>query len=133
MGQHGMPRTQRARPGPSHTSLRTSLGAATYAIKAARAAAPEAEGEAAVRLECQWQRGLLSEAIRELVAAKHEPPLVRMGNAKSPARTQDLGAGVLHWRQGSRLVVVSSLFVDHHASCRFDLEERHSVCLNQPV
>ena len=42
------------------------LGAAAYAIKAARAAAPEAEGEAA-RLECRWQRDLLSEAIRELV------------------------------------------------------------------
>src|SRR6202165_3258363 len=43
------------------------LGAAAYAIQAARAAAPEAEGEAAGRLECQWQRDLLPEAIRELV------------------------------------------------------------------
>jgi hypothetical protein len=32
------------------------LGAAAYAIKAARAGAPEGEGEAAGRLECQWQR-----------------------------------------------------------------------------
>lgn len=31
------------------------LGAAAYAIKAARAAAPEGEGEAAGRLECQWR------------------------------------------------------------------------------
>ena len=43
------------------------LGAAAYAIKAACAAAPEGEGEAARRLECQWQRDQLPEAIRELV------------------------------------------------------------------
>jgi hypothetical protein len=43
------------------------LGAAAYAIKAARAAAPEGEGEAVGRLECRWQRGQLPEAIRELV------------------------------------------------------------------
>ena len=43
------------------------LGAAAYAIKAARAAAAEGEGQAAGRLECQWQRDQLPEAIRELV------------------------------------------------------------------
>ena len=43
------------------------LGAAAYAIKAARAAVPEGEGESAGRLECRWQRGQLPEAIRELV------------------------------------------------------------------
>ncbi|WP_328557723.1 MULTISPECIES: putative immunity protein [unclassified Streptomyces] len=43
------------------------LGAAAYAIKAVRAAAPEGEGEAAGRSECQWQRARLPEAIRELV------------------------------------------------------------------
>ena len=43
------------------------LGAAAYAIKAARAAAPEGEGESAGRLECRWQRGQLPAAIRELV------------------------------------------------------------------
>jgi hypothetical protein len=43
------------------------LGAAAYAIKAARAAAPEGEGESAGRLECRWQRDQLHEAIRELV------------------------------------------------------------------
>jgi hypothetical protein len=43
------------------------LGAAAYAIKAARAAAPEGEGEAARRRECQWQRDQLPEDIRELV------------------------------------------------------------------
>jgi hypothetical protein len=43
------------------------LGAAAYAIKAARAAAPEDEREAAGRSERQWQRDQLPEAIRELV------------------------------------------------------------------
>jgi len=43
------------------------LGAAAYAIKAARAAAPGSEGERAVRRECRWQREQLPEAIRELV------------------------------------------------------------------
>src|SRR4051812_37123976 len=43
------------------------LGAAAYAIKAARAAAPEGEGENAGRLECRWQRDQLPAAIRELV------------------------------------------------------------------
>jgi len=45
------------------------LGAAAYAIKAARAAAPEggSESESAGRLECQWQREQLPKAIRELV------------------------------------------------------------------
>jgi hypothetical protein len=43
------------------------LGAAAYAIKAARAAAPDGEREAAGRSECRWQRDQLPEAIRELV------------------------------------------------------------------
>jgi hypothetical protein len=43
------------------------LGAAAYAIKAARAAAPEGASERAGRRECQWQRDQLPEAIRELV------------------------------------------------------------------
>ena len=43
------------------------LGAAAYAIKAARAAAPDGEAGAAGRLECRWQRDQLPEAIRELV------------------------------------------------------------------
>ena len=43
------------------------LGAAAYAIKAVRAAAPDGEEEHAGRLECQWQREQLPEAIRELV------------------------------------------------------------------
>ena len=43
------------------------LGAAAYAIRAARAAAPEGEQEQAGRLECQWQRAQLPGEIRELV------------------------------------------------------------------
>ncbi|MBA3823960.1 MAG: hypothetical protein H0X24_08695 [Ktedonobacterales bacterium] len=43
------------------------LGAAAYAIKAARAAAPESEAENAGRRECRWQRKQLPDAIRELV------------------------------------------------------------------
>jgi len=43
------------------------LGAAAYAIKAVRAAAPDGEEETAGRLEGQWQREQLPEAIRGLV------------------------------------------------------------------
>lgn len=43
------------------------LGAAAYAIKAVRAAAPAVDAETAGRLECQWQRDQLPEPIRELV------------------------------------------------------------------
>ena len=43
------------------------LGAAAYAIKAARAAAPQGGCESAGKLECRWQRDQLPEAIRELV------------------------------------------------------------------
>ncbi len=43
------------------------LGAAAYAIKAVRAAAPGREGESAGRLECRWQREQLPDVIRELV------------------------------------------------------------------
>ena len=43
------------------------LGAAAYAIKAVRAAAPQSEGESAGRRECRWQRDQLPDAIRELV------------------------------------------------------------------
>jgi hypothetical protein len=43
------------------------LGAAAYAIKAARAGAAEGETDRAGRVECRWQREQLPEAIRELV------------------------------------------------------------------
>ena len=62
-GQHGPPRTRPTRPRPSHTN---SVRAA-YGLKAARAAAPEGEGDSAGRLECLWQSDQLPEAIRELV------------------------------------------------------------------
>jgi hypothetical protein len=43
------------------------LGAAAYAIKAVRAAAPDGQGEAAGRRECRWQRDQLPPSVRELV------------------------------------------------------------------
>jgi hypothetical protein len=43
------------------------LGAAAYAIKAAVAAAPGGEAEAARQAECRWQRERLPDAVRELV------------------------------------------------------------------
>ncbi len=43
------------------------LGAAAYAIKAVRAAAPVGGAESAGNAECRWQRDQLPAAIRELV------------------------------------------------------------------
>ncbi len=43
------------------------LGAATYAIRAVRAAASENGRDEAGRVECRWQRAQLPGAIRELV------------------------------------------------------------------
>jgi hypothetical protein len=43
------------------------LGAAAYAIKAARAAADESQRDEAGHLECQWQRRQLPSEIRDLV------------------------------------------------------------------
>ena len=43
------------------------LGAAAYAIRAARAAAPEGEQEQSGRQECRWQRAQLPGEIQELV------------------------------------------------------------------
>ncbi len=43
------------------------LGAAAYAVKAARAASPEGDRDEAGRRECRWQRAQLPEAIRALV------------------------------------------------------------------
>ena len=57
---------QRGDPRPRQ-AIEHELGAAAYAIKAARATAPEGLSETAGRLECQWQRDQLPEAIRELV------------------------------------------------------------------
>ncbi|WP_166852190.1 putative immunity protein [Isoptericola sp. BMS4] len=43
------------------------LGAAAYAIKAVRAAAPTQDAGTAGRRECAWQRAQLPDAVRELV------------------------------------------------------------------
>jgi hypothetical protein len=43
------------------------LGAAAYAIKAVQASVAESEREKAGRMECQWQRAQLPDAIREFV------------------------------------------------------------------
>jgi thymidine phosphorylase len=43
------------------------LGAAAYAIKAVRAAAPKDQSQQAGRLECSWQRQQLPPVIRDLV------------------------------------------------------------------
>ncbi len=43
------------------------LGAAAYAIKAAREAARDGQAEEAGRLECEWQRAQLPSEIRDLV------------------------------------------------------------------
>jgi len=43
------------------------LGAAAYAVRAARAAAPDGAGDDAGRQECRWQRAQLPEAIGDLV------------------------------------------------------------------
>ncbi len=78
-GGHAMAAARDLRGAPRHAAYAAGqaavvahvaaheLGAAAYAIKAARAAAPEGEGERAARLECRWQRDQLPDAIRELV------------------------------------------------------------------
>ena len=43
------------------------LGAAAYAIRAARAASPDGTGDDAGRRECQWQRARLPPGIRDVV------------------------------------------------------------------
>jgi len=48
------------------------LGAAAYAIKAVRLAAPEPDAMAAGERECRWQREQLPEAIRELVLSDED-------------------------------------------------------------
>ena len=48
------------------------LGAAAYAIRAVRAASPTDARDEAVRMECQWQRDRLPEAIRALVLSDQQ-------------------------------------------------------------
>jgi hypothetical protein len=78
-GGHAMAAARDLRGAPRHAAYAAGqaacvahvaehdLGAAAYAIKAARAAVPDGEGEAAGRRECRWQRDRLPDAIRELV------------------------------------------------------------------
>jgi immunity protein 5 of polymorphic toxin system len=64
----GSARSIRGRPGCSVAHVAAhELGAAAYAIKAARAAAPVGEADSAGRLECRWQREQLPDAIRDLI------------------------------------------------------------------
>jgi hypothetical protein len=78
-GGHAMGAARDLRGGPRHAAYAAGqaacvahvaaheLGAAAYAIKAARAGAPDGDGARAGRRECQWQRDQLPEAIRALV------------------------------------------------------------------
>lgn len=78
-GGHAMAAARELRGAPRHAAFAAGqaavvahvaahdLGAAAYAIKAARAAAPANASDAAGRRECQWQRDQLPAQIRELV------------------------------------------------------------------
>ncbi len=78
-GGHAMAAARRLRGAARHAAFAAGqaaavphvaahdLGAAAYAIQAARVAAPEGATEAAGRLECRWQRDQLPAAIRDLV------------------------------------------------------------------
>ncbi len=78
-GGHAMAAARDLRGAPRHAAFAAGqaavvahlaahdLGAAAYAIKAVRSAAPDAQSEAAGRRECRWQRDQLPAAIRELV------------------------------------------------------------------
>jgi immunity protein 5 of polymorphic toxin system len=78
-GGHAMGAARDLRGAPRHAAFAAGqagvvahvaaheLGAAAYAIKAVRAAAPSGCGESDGRQECRWQRDQLPEAIRELV------------------------------------------------------------------
>lgn len=78
-GGHAMGAARELRGAPRHAAYAAGqagavahvaaheLGAAAYAVKAARAAAPDGEEDSAGRRECRWQRDQLPEAIRRLV------------------------------------------------------------------
>ena len=66
---HGAPRQAAFAAGQAAVVAHVAahdLGAAAYAIKAARAAAPEGEDDAAGRRECRWQRDRRSAATQRL-------------------------------------------------------------------
>ncbi|WP_370615354.1 putative immunity protein [Mumia qirimensis] len=78
-GGHAMGAARELRGAPRHAAYAAGqaavvahvaaheLGAAAYAIKAVRAAAPEGDSDTAGRLECRWQRDQLPEAVHDLV------------------------------------------------------------------
>ncbi|HEY2272765.1 MAG TPA: hypothetical protein VGH30_08320 [Jatrophihabitantaceae bacterium] len=78
-GGHAMAAARDLRGAPRHAAFAAGqaavvahvaahdLGAAAYAIKAARAAVSKDQGDAAAQRECEWQRGQLPAAIRDLV------------------------------------------------------------------
>ena len=69
-GLHGAPRHAAFAAGQAAVVAHVAaheLGAAAYAIKAARAAAPPSGADDAGRRECRWQREQLPDTIRELV------------------------------------------------------------------
>ena len=78
-GGHAMGAARELRGAPRHAAYAAGqagavahvaaheLGAAAYAIKAVRAAAPRGLADASGRRECRWQRDQLPDAIRELV------------------------------------------------------------------
>jgi len=78
-GGHAMRAARDQRGAPRHAAFAAGqagvvahvaaheLGAAAYAIKAARAAAPDGVGDLVGRQECRWQRDQLPESIRDLV------------------------------------------------------------------
>ncbi len=78
-GGHAMGAARELRGAPRHAAYAAGqagavahvaahdLGAAAYAIKAARAAAPDGQGQAVGRRECRWQRAHLPDAVRDLV------------------------------------------------------------------
>jgi hypothetical protein len=78
-GGHAMAAARDLRGAPRHAAYAAGqaavvahvaaheLGAAAYAIRAVRAAAPKGEDERAGQLECRWQRSQLAEPIRDLV------------------------------------------------------------------
>lgn len=78
-GGHAMAAARDLRGAPRHAAYAAGqaavvahvaaheLGAAAYAIKAVRAAAPDGEDDEAGRAECRWQRDQLPEPIRALV------------------------------------------------------------------
>jgi hypothetical protein len=78
-GGHAMAAARVLRDAPRHAAFAAGqaavvahvaahdLGAAAYAIKAARAAAAPGRDDEAGRRECRWQRDQLPDAIRDLV------------------------------------------------------------------